>query len=291
MPSKRYRSASPPPAKRQKPAASSYKPALASSSAPARRKKSKPNPFTTGTPRPKQHTVNTIKTRIRDLTRQLARAETEGARDFPADVKIGKERELATLRHELAGEQKEVRRSEMIGRYHMVRFFERQKATRVLKKANKAAAAAEETGEDVEASREQLKRAEVELAYTMYYPFMRPYVSLYPSKKKVEKDRDALEDMMEVDSDAKDEGLKGDKEIWALIEKAVGEGKASLERLRDSEDANPEGVQEVVNPAEGRPKRGKFNPSTGRTRETGNIKNEKKDVEDMDDESDGGFFE
>ena len=56
---------------------------------------------------------------------------------MPADVRAEKERELASLKHDLDAATEKRERSEMVGRYHMVRFFERQKATRRLKAARK----------------------------------------------------------------------------------------------------------------------------------------------------------
>jgi hypothetical protein len=62
--------------------------------------------------------VNTIKKRIRDVTRKLERAE-----DLPANVRVDDERALATYQQELAAADAEKTRQKMIKKYHMVRFF------------------------------------------------------------------------------------------------------------------------------------------------------------------------
>lgn len=62
--------------------------------------------------------VNSVKKRIRDITRRLERSE-----DLPADVRVQDERALATYQQELAAAEAEKLRQKMIKKYHMVRFF------------------------------------------------------------------------------------------------------------------------------------------------------------------------
>jgi len=62
--------------------------------------------------------VNPLKTRLRDLRRMLAHAK-----DMPADIRIGHEREVATCEQDLAATVKEAQVSNTIKKYHMVRFF------------------------------------------------------------------------------------------------------------------------------------------------------------------------
>lgn len=81
-------------------------------------KSKKPNPFPAAPSRKKKHAIAPLKRRVRDLTRQLSRLE-----DLPADVRIAKERELQACEWDLRAEEAAVRRREMIGTYHMVRFF------------------------------------------------------------------------------------------------------------------------------------------------------------------------
>ena len=71
----------------------------------------------------------------------------ERADDLPADVRIENERALAAYEQELVAALAEKTRQKMIKKYHMVRFFERQKATRQLKKLRKRLLEAESTEE------------------------------------------------------------------------------------------------------------------------------------------------
>ncbi len=67
---------------------------------------------------PSSLSVNRLKTKIRDLTRLLRRPD-----HLPADVLVVQERALAGYQHALEGIEREKRKKEMIGKYHMVRFF------------------------------------------------------------------------------------------------------------------------------------------------------------------------
>lgn len=71
-------------------------------------------------PAPKEHkypSVNELKRRIRDVKRLLNRA------DLPADARIVQERALAGYEKDLEEELKRRNRSEMIKKYHFVRFL------------------------------------------------------------------------------------------------------------------------------------------------------------------------
>lgn len=62
--------------------------------------------------------TNAIKKRKRDLRRLLEHAEK-----LPANIRISHERELASCDTELETAKEMARRSQMIKKYHMVRFF------------------------------------------------------------------------------------------------------------------------------------------------------------------------
>ena len=61
--------------------------------------------------------VNILKSKIRDLTRALQHS------DLPADIRVEKERALAGYEQDLETALEEKRKRELIGKYHMVRFF------------------------------------------------------------------------------------------------------------------------------------------------------------------------
>lgn len=66
----------------------------------------------------KIHSVNSLKSKIRDLTRSLDHNE-----DMPAGVRIEKERAVAGYKQDLENAEQEKRKQAIISRYHRVRFF------------------------------------------------------------------------------------------------------------------------------------------------------------------------
>ncbi|KAE9379230.1 hypothetical protein N431DRAFT_364250 [Stipitochalara longipes BDJ] len=262
----------------------------------------KPRRFEPPAQRKQAHasSVNAIKKRLRDVTRRLERAE-----DLPADVRIESERALAAYQQELASAQAEKTRQKMIKKYHMVRFFERQKATRLLKKLRKRLLVAV-SREEVETLKAQMHVAEVDLNYTQYFPLGEPYISLYPQKTSSTDDPDLSK-----------EATKPKPPLWSEVEKCMENG--TLTRLRNRITA---GSAQVSKPLERKPIKAKAPTApidtTGMNRRerrsqrgakesrTQNksmafAKNEAfgasqnviggKDAGQNDDDSDGGFFE
>ncbi|KAL8699709.1 MAG: hypothetical protein Q9201_005851 [Fulgogasparrea decipioides] len=119
--------------------------------------------------------VNALKSKIRDVTRVLEHAQT-----LPMDVRIEKERALAGYRQDLEKANNEREKQRMIKKYHMVRFFERQKATRNLKKLRTRLASAVVESPEYQSLQNEIHDAEVDLNYTLYYPLAEKYVSLFP---------------------------------------------------------------------------------------------------------------
>ncbi|ETN45983.1 uncharacterized protein HMPREF1541_00165 [Cyphellophora europaea CBS 101466] len=154
-------------------------------------------------------------TRIRSLRKQLAHAS---AATLPANILMEKERELQYLIDTQAQAKSSGRagrpagtgvngakvakrgtkEKKMLGKYHMVRFFERKKAERELKKARKAVAALEAEAEgglgemdDKEASAsdkkhrsmkelaDEVRARETDLLYCIYAPLGEKYISLF----------------------------------------------------------------------------------------------------------------
>lgn len=129
---------------------------------------------------------------------------------MPPGIRIEKERALAGYIQDLDRAVEEKKRNEMISKYHMVRFFERKKAERALKKArarlsslhgtrgisgnlrggegvaaavDKDKANEEDRGDDEQeedAAKQAVHIAEVDVQYTVNYPLTEKYVSLYP---------------------------------------------------------------------------------------------------------------
>ncbi|KAF2817597.1 uncharacterized protein BDZ99DRAFT_431789 [Mytilinidion resinicola] len=271
----------------------------------------KPNSKPSAAPSSNPNSLNFLKTRIRNLKRLLEHTDHDRGYKMPAGVRIVRERELATCEHDLAEKTNAAReskhRQKLIGRYHQVRFFERQKATRVLKKIRREVEAASNPAEKEEALR-RVHIAEVDLNYTMYYPLMRPYSALFPKNQgdgpttrsyptpDVEEDSAGGQDAgVSADPNAPPT-TKGDPAMWTAVERAMEDG--TLDALRNSKPLE-RGLQATKQrqtskkesdlkrkhgqKEKGRDPRGTYaKPGTGRT--TNDVITENED-------SDGGFFE
>ncbi|KAJ4361671.1 hypothetical protein N0V95_001655 [Ascochyta clinopodiicola] len=180
--------------------------------------------------------ANALKNRIRDLKRLLAHVDNVPKHKMSASSRIERERELEACEHELEEKTTKARESEyrkkMIGKYHQVRFFDRQKATRVLKRLKKELAAAKDD-EEKSTLQKKLHNAEVDVNYAISYPLMKPYSSLYPTAKKAKSKTTETDDSDEAKTKPEDiDGPKGDVLVWKMVEQAMEEG--TLEALRNS---------------------------------------------------------
>ena len=245
-----------------------------------------------------------LRNRIRDLTRQLDRAQA-----LPANLRVDKERELAGYRGDLEKLEEQSHRRKIVGKYHMVRFFgiepqsssqqvhilildlERQKATRALKKLQRAAAALSPTSPERDSMQQAVHSAEVDLNYTIYCPLAEPYHSLYPRQKAQQTHEEPNDDLF-MDGGAEETKNRAPKPpLWEVVEKAMADG--TLEALRDGRSdrtvPKPPGSRRKAR----REKLTKHDPSrkAGGTRSAGG--GPKADLKDDAEEnaSDGGFFE
>ncbi|KZF22217.1 hypothetical protein L228DRAFT_283385 [Xylona heveae TC161] len=220
--------------------------------------------------------VNGLKKKIRDVSRLLERSE-----NLRADIRIEYERALAASKHELATAEADRRRQKMIKKYHMVRFFERQKATRILKKLQRRLAVAASTS-DAEALKAEIHTAEVDLNYTLFYPLDQKYTSLYAGK-----DITSAENSMT-------QGIEGRQNgpMWREIERRMGEG--SLDELRNG--SRKEIGQSKSRKIASGPVREEKRKRTDNISELANRKETSLNASDTRqegsaEESDGGFFE
>ncbi|RDL40612.1 Uncharacterized protein BP5553_00591 [Venustampulla echinocandica] len=183
--------------------------------------------------------VNAIKKRLRDASRRLERAE-----DLPANVRVEDERAVAACHRELAAAETEKMKQKMVKRYQMVRFFERQKAGRAVKRLRKQLLEAQ-SEDEVKDLKTQMHEAEVDLNYTQYCPLSEPYCGLYPHKK-------ATADEEEAPKVAENPPKPP---LWAEVEKRMEEG--TLDELR-----NRVTKQFMSRPLEMRPSRPKPDPTS-----------------------------
>ncbi|KAL8796775.1 MAG: hypothetical protein Q9195_000858 [Heterodermia aff. obscurata] len=179
-------------------------------------------------PRPST-AVNHIKHKIRDLKRTLERSE-----NLPADVRVEKERALAGYKLDLEKNEHEKRKQQMIKKYHMVRFFERQKATRRLKRLKTRLTKTEQESEEYIDLKEKIHRADVDLNYTLYCPLAEKYTSLYKSTEDAGNSNITHDDSMISQGS---ESLVHRPPMWSVVEDCMAEG--TLWALRDRKLGHP----------------------------------------------------
>ncbi|TQV94596.1 nuclear protein involved in pre-rRNA processing [Cordyceps javanica] len=183
--------------------------------------------YSAGRHKAKQGSAEWAKKRTRSIQRMMARND-----EIPANLRNDMERELAAHKNTIADKSFQRRRSAMISKYHMVRFFERKKATRLVKQLKRNLEAATD---DEERSRLQadLHIAEVDEAYTMHHPHAETYVSLYGNTKK-EGDEDEDDEEGEKKTPAAKAALAAERPpMWKVVEKTMEEGPDALRQLRE----------------------------------------------------------
>ncbi|KAL4881152.1 hypothetical protein BJY04DRAFT_190115 [Aspergillus karnatakaensis] len=281
---------------------------------------SKPNNKKPSTDREeKQRTsINDLKRRIRDVKRLL------NMPDLSADKRIIQERALMGYEKELADEEKRRERSNMITKYHFVRFLDRKTATKeVSKLTRKRDDLIESTPESSKLTAEEeakkkrklaklqarLHIAKVNLNYTIYYPLTEKYISIYADKKKAkrgegEDQEEEVEDDEEgADKDEKDSKSNAErKAMWSVVEKCMADGTLDLLREGKLRSGGEVQSQKAGAPAStSRPKKEsgdkkssskeKSKPSKSDARRTKTSKHDPSPANEDEGDSDGGFFE
>ncbi|GAB7355856.1 hypothetical protein MBLNU459_g6516t1 [Dothideomycetes sp. NU459] len=248
-------------------------------------KKRKMNPHPNRKLDKKAHPVNPLKSRIRSLERLLKHRE-----NLPADVRLNHERELASCKWELEEAEKGRRKQEFIGKYHMVRFFDRQKATRRLKQVQKKAKDAEGT-EDEDVLAEKVHEAQVDLNYTQYYPLDMAYSALFPGKTiKSKKGKEVQEGSADNEAEKLVE-KQGDPDMWKLVEKCMEQGK--LDALRNGKllkGVSSRQDDDMAPTSASKGKKAKEKADKVKAKKAKQVKEQSQQQEE-DEESDGGFFE
>jgi hypothetical protein len=81
--------------------------------------------------------------------------------------------------------------------------------------------------------------AEVDVNYSIYYPLLKPYASLYPKSKKskASDSDDANEEDVDDKANRDVDGPKGDLDMWKSVEVAMAEG--TLDALRNRKEDMP----------------------------------------------------
>lgn len=122
----------------------------------------------------KSYRDNNPSTRIKSLRKQLSHVS---ASTMPAGMLAEKERELAFLLSTQQQTQQKKERGKNIEQYHFVRFIERKKAIRNLKRLRTEKHISKK--HQSPPTDEQVTDAETDLLYTLYAPFMSKYVALF----------------------------------------------------------------------------------------------------------------
>ncbi|KAI1213397.1 uncharacterized protein F4807DRAFT_264126 [Annulohypoxylon truncatum] len=185
----------------------------AGSHAPKRsntKKKAKMNP----------NNINWVKKRARTIERRLKTGQ-----NMPANIQNDLERELAHHQQKIEDAADEKKRKAMIKKYHMVRFFERKKADRLVKKIKSQLETATDEKE-IETLKADLHRAEIDSIYARYFPYRERYVSLYPVTAQGEEKKE--------DTSSAAQALRNERPpLWKAIEEASAKGVRELIILRE----------------------------------------------------------
>ncbi|KIE03001.1 rRNA-processing protein EFG1, partial [Metarhizium majus ARSEF 297] len=208
------------------------RPARANGFNPKRQKQ-----YGTGKQKAKEGSLEYSRKRARNIERLLHRKK-----DLPANVQNDLQRELESHKSTVSDKSFLKRRSAMIAKYHMVRFFERKKASRLVKQIKRKIEQNPST-EDSDDLKRQLHIAEVDEAYTIYHPHLDPYISLYGNSKSEGNDKG--EDAAEDDSETKQTRAAAKAALdakrppmWSVVEKTMEEGLEALKQLRERRSAD-----------------------------------------------------
>ncbi|KID80010.1 rRNA-processing protein efg1 [Metarhizium brunneum] len=208
------------------------RPARANGFNPKRQKQ-----YGTGKHKAKEGSLEYSRKRARNIERLLHRKK-----DLPANVQNDLQRELESHKSTVSDKSFLKRRSAMIAKYHMVRFFERKKASRLVKQIKRKIEQNPGT-EDADDLKRQLHIAEVDEAYTIYHPHLDPYISLYGNSKSEGNDKG--EDAAEDDSETKQIRAAAKAALdakrppmWSVVEKTMEEGPEALKQLRERRSAD-----------------------------------------------------
>ncbi|KAI1821349.1 hypothetical protein F4861DRAFT_519295 [Xylaria intraflava] len=234
--------------------------------------------------------VNWLKKRARTIERRLNRED-----GLPANVQHELEKELDHHRQKLDHIADSRQRSNMIKKYHMVRFFEKKKATRLAKQIQTQLDAATDK-EEKKKLKANLHIAEVDALYAKYYPHRERYISLYPVSS------DAGGETKTEDASSAARSLHTERPpLWGVIEKAAEDGIPALVQIQERKSAadaqsKPSPPESSKQPLVAKTERSKAKKSS--TRESAGSRRDRKQQQPPpeasgsggDDDSDGGFF-
>ncbi|KAI0971650.1 hypothetical protein F4678DRAFT_70530 [Xylaria arbuscula] len=232
-----------------------------------------------------------IKKRARTIERRLNHSAS-----LPANVQHDLEKELEHHRQKIDDQSDKKKRNDMIKKYHMVRFFERKKADRLVKQLRTQLEATTDK-EEKKKFEADLHIAEIDALYPRYFPHRERYVSLYPSPSS---DQDAQGSAKAEDASAAARSLNTERPpLWGEIEKAAKKGTWALTQIQERRltrsKAPREGPSKHSSVAKAGPLKTKT-PSAPESADSNRGKGKRQQPTEPSDsgsdgDSDGGFFE
>ncbi|KAJ9664038.1 rRNA-processing protein efg1 [Neophaeococcomyces mojaviensis] len=230
-------------------------------------------------------------TRIHSLRKLLARGT------LPSTIQQEKERELAALIHEQDKTRTKKEAKKTLERYHYVRFVERQKAEKRLKRLRKQ----KDAGSNDSELERKIHEMEVNRNYAIYAPLGQKYVSMFASHACREKNGEVAED--ELDDITKDNVSPVRPPMWYIVEAAMARGESELKALRDGksghmadtrdDDERPDTLQSKNKSEATSLKLQKRSAEQVKREQVPNheVDMKREASEDEDERSDGGFFD
>ncbi|KAG9303196.1 hypothetical protein G9A89_000731 [Geosiphon pyriformis] len=194
--------------------------------------------------------ISSLKKKIRDIERIL-RLGT-----LSAEKRVYSERSLKALKLKLVEKKADSIEKLIHDKYRMVKFFERQKITRKIKKYEKELQEPNLLKDQRKAISEKLLELQADLNYVIHYPAQKKYLSLFPTEGADDLDmirrRNEIRDQI---SDAKDKnnilGLKKKHrmELEMLVSKKLEMSKTNQvsddKRQKDQKQATNSSDKEI----------------------------------------------
>ncbi|KAI1281363.1 hypothetical protein F5Y07DRAFT_354484 [Xylaria sp. FL0933] len=235
----------------------------------------------------KPNSIAWIKKRARTIERRLNHPAK-----LPANVQHDLEKELEHHKQKMEDQADKKKRSAMIKKYHMIRFFERKKADRLVKQLQTQLESATDDHEKNKLKLE-IQIAETDSLYARYFPHRERYVSLYPNSSVSPKE----------DASSAIKALTTSRPpLWAAIDKAAKKGTAALVQIRERRlavDSRSKAPKERPSKHAFEAKAGQlkaktsFAPECTDSKKSSGKRQESSESSDSssDNDSDGGFFE
>ncbi|OWZ74935.1 rRNA-processing protein EFG1 [Cryptococcus neoformans Bt85] len=132
--------------------------------------------------------LSKLKSSIRQTKRLLAKENLEPG------LRVSTQRRLTSLEADLAAAERREVEKKNGAKYHKVKFFERQKLVRLIKRFKRKLSDSETSSKKRSKHEEELLDARIMLNYVLHYPNTQKYISLFPSNPDQTEDGDDDDD-------------------------------------------------------------------------------------------------